>query len=86
MGLGLAHLRLTSQMRCSHFTQSVKFYAKDITLWLLRCADVVALPPHGLYGLGGVAALGRAELQVTGATEEGESPDLQQGGGQRYVT
>ena len=32
MGLGLAHLRLTSQMRCSHFAQSVKFSAKDITL------------------------------------------------------
>ena len=34
MGLGLAHLRLTSQMRCSHFSQSEKFSAKDITLFL----------------------------------------------------
>ena len=33
MGLGLAHLRLTSPMRCSHFSQSVKFSAKDITLY-----------------------------------------------------
>ena len=33
MGLGLAHLRLTSQKRCSHFAQSVKFSAKDITLF-----------------------------------------------------
>jgi len=32
MGLGLAHLRLTSQMRCSHFAGSVKFSVKGITL------------------------------------------------------
>ena len=31
-GLGIAHLRLTSQMRCSHFAQSAKLSAKDITL------------------------------------------------------
>ena len=31
MGLGLAHLRLTGQMRCPHFAGSVKFSAKDIT-------------------------------------------------------
>ena len=36
MGWGLAHLRLTSQMRCSHFAGSVKFSAKDITLLLFR--------------------------------------------------
>ena len=32
MDLGLAHLRLASQMLCSHFAGSVKFSAKDITL------------------------------------------------------
>ena len=32
MGLGLAHLRLTSQMRCSHLVAFFKFSAKDITL------------------------------------------------------
>ena len=34
MGLSLVHLRLTSQMRCSHFAESVKFSAKDITLFV----------------------------------------------------
>jgi len=29
MGLGLAHLRLTDQMRCSRFAQSVKFSDKE---------------------------------------------------------
>ena len=32
MGLGLAHLRLTGQMRCSHLAAFIKFSAKDITL------------------------------------------------------
>ena len=31
MGLGLAHLRLTSQMRCSHLAVLIKFSAKNIT-------------------------------------------------------
>ena len=31
MGLGLAHLRLTSQMRCSHLVMFFKFSAKNIT-------------------------------------------------------
>ena len=54
MGLGLAHLRLTSQMRCSHFAQSVKFSAKDITLLVSFCfgggrgtRTPVVLPANG---------------------------------------
>ena len=33
MGLGLAHLRLTSQMRCSHLAVILKFSAKNITYY-----------------------------------------------------
>ena len=35
MDLGLAHLRLTSQMRCSHLTALFKFSAKNIALFRL---------------------------------------------------
>ena len=31
VGLGLAHLHLTSQMRCSHLTAIFKFSAKNLT-------------------------------------------------------
>ncbi|MBQ8907441.1 MAG: hypothetical protein IJY71_02515, partial [Clostridia bacterium] len=41
MGWGLAHLRLSRQMRCSHFAGRVKFSAKDITL--LRYAVFIVL-------------------------------------------
>jgi len=32
-GLGLAHLRLTGQMRCSHLAVFVKLSAKNLTLF-----------------------------------------------------
>ena len=51
MSLGLAHLRLTSQMRCSHFAQSVKFSVESITLLPVPLLSLVLYISYFGYGI-----------------------------------